>query len=120
MPLAPAPGDPQVSPLTIEIVARSGIGIETLGPYRAGPPPPLIEPRAGPLLGSALALWDFGNPLPPPGAQPPPPEGGDPHEAPRNDPAHNRQMIHFWRSGEVLGCGGSPCAPGARVGGEAP
>lgn len=109
--LAPAKGDPQVSVLTTEVVARSGVGVEVLEHYDTERTVPRVTPVPYPHTGSGLVLWAFGNPWPAPGAMPPVDDGvGDPHGKPRRDAAHNRQMVHFWETGEIIDvCGGAPC-----------
>lgn len=109
--LAPAKGDPQVSVLTTEVVARSGLGVEVLENYDVERTVPLTEPVPFPHTGSGLVLWSYGNPWPAPGAQPPVDDGmGDPHGKPRKDDEHNRQMVHFWETGEIIDvCNGAPC-----------
>lgn len=110
--LATAKGDWQVALLTAEIVARSGLGVELMEGYDDERTPALIEPVPYPHRGSALINWDYGNPWPPAGNQPPRDELGDPHGKPRRDPDYRRQMVHFFETGEIIDvCGGGPCPP---------
>ena len=65
-----------------------------------------------PVTGSGLVMYDFGNPWPPPGNKPPVDAVGDPHGKPRSLPEHNAQMLHFYRTGEIIDtCGGDGCTP---------
>jgi len=108
--LASAKGDWQVALLTNEIVARSGIGVALLPGY--GKDLALVTPSPFPHKGSGLVNYDFGNPWPAPGNQPPNDVIGDPHGSPRNLAEHNQQMVHFWRTGEIIDvCGGDGCTP---------
>ncbi|MEZ4474366.1 MAG: hypothetical protein R3F60_26990 [bacterium] len=110
--LAPAKGDFQVAPLTVEIVARSGLGVALLEHYDDERTVDLVQPVAYPHAGSGIVGWNFGNAWPPPGNTPPDGEdpAGDPHGKPRNDADHNRQMIRFFDTGEIVDvCGGGVC-----------
>ncbi len=98
--LAPAKGDHQVAPLTNEIVARTEIGIELMANYPREVD--LVEPEPFPHDGSGIVLYDFGNPWPAPGNRPPDDETSDPHGEPREAEWHNRQMVHFFRTGEII------------------
>jgi hypothetical protein len=110
--IAPAKGDHQVAAFTNEITARSDLGIVVMEHYDRERTPELIELQPYPRTGSAVVLWDFGNPWPAPGNHTPVDDRADPHEAPRRDPAHNRQLVHFWRTGQIIDvCGGSFCPP---------
>jgi hypothetical protein len=107
---APAKGDYQVSPLTIEIAGRSDIDIAVMENY--GRELALIDEEPYPYTGSGVVLYDFGNPWPEPGNHTP--DDGlddDPHGKPRRIDAHNDQMIHFFRNGgEIIDvCEGEPC-----------
>lgn len=108
---APAKGDYQVSVMTNEIAARSGIGIELMENY--GHDVDLVDAQSYPYTGSGVVLYDFGNPWPAPGNVPPLEDEvlGDPHGKPRRVDAHNEQMVHFFRNdGEIIDvCGGAPC-----------
>jgi len=108
--LASATGDYQVALLSNEITARSDVGVALMPDY--GKEVPLVEPTPYPHVGSALVNYSFGNPWPEPGAQPPEDEFGDPHSKPRKLEWHNQQMLHFFRTGEVIDvCGGDGCTP---------
>lgn len=109
--LAPAKGDPQVSPLTVEVATRSNVGVALMAPFDTERQVPLVEMTPFPHAGSGLVLWNYGNAWPAPGAQPPVEDpAGDPHSTPRNDPNHNRQMVHFWETGEIIDvCQGGIC-----------
>lgn len=108
--LASATADWQVALLTNEIVARSDVGVALLPGY--GKEVALVTPTPYPHLGSGLVNYSFGNPWPPPGNLPPSDELGDPHGKPRKVEAHNEQMFHFYRTGEIIDtCGGDGCNP---------
>jgi hypothetical protein len=127
-------GDHQTANVSVEVEARSlGAHLHTpaLSPGKVVPD---VEPYYGippipsyPFDGSALVVWDSGNP-PPPVANTPPrisptdPEWaqlsacpqsfqGDPHECPRRQPEARLQKSEFLRSdGAVVDvCGGGPC-----------
>ena len=107
----PAKGDYQVANVTNEIVGRSGFGIQVMKHY--GKTLFGVTEQDYPFKGSGIVLWDFGNPWAPPGNVPPPAtEAGDPHEKPRRSDAHTTQMVHFFRTGEIIDvCGGDGCTP---------
>lgn len=108
--LASATGDWQVALVTNEIVARSNVGISLLPGY--GRDVALVTPTPYPVVGSGLVNYSFGNPWPEPGNMPPYDDLGDPHGLPRNLAWHNAQMVHFWRTGEIIDvCGGDGCSP---------
>ncbi|MCA9539099.1 MAG: hypothetical protein KC620_09430 [Myxococcales bacterium] len=111
--LGPARGDYQVSPLTVEIAARSDIGIGLMENYDDERTPELIEQTPYPHRGSAAVLWHFGNPWPPPGNHPPvEDELGDPHGRPRREPAYIEMMTTFFETGEIIDtCNGGLCPP---------
>lgn len=106
----PAKGDYQVSVMTNEFAARSGIDIKLMEHY--GHDVDLVDAQAYPYTGSGVVLYDFGNPWPEPGNIPPDEDDlGDPHGKPRRIDAHNEQMVHFFRSGgEIIDvCADAPC-----------
>jgi len=106
--LGPAVGDYQVSVMSNEILARSELGIPLMQPW--GRELDLVDPVDYPHDGSGIVLWDFGNPWAPPGPVTHEDEIGDPHEWPRRTDAHNEQMMHFFRTGEIIDvCDGSSC-----------
>ncbi len=108
--IAPAKGDWQVAVLTNEIAARSGLGIKLLAHY--GKPVFDVAETAYPYAGSGIVLYDHGNPWPPPGNAPPHDSLGDPHGKPRKLAHHQKQMVHFFRTGEIIDvCGGDGCTP---------
>jgi hypothetical protein len=108
--LASATADWQVALLTNEIAARSDVGVALLPGY--GRDVSLVEPVTYPHKGSGLVNYSFGNPWPPPGNKPPFDDIGDPHGEPRKLAWHNAQMMHFFRTGEILDvCGGDGCTP---------
>lgn len=110
--LGPAKGDWQVAVVTLEILARSDLGIPLMASYDAERMPFGITQQPYPHTGSGVVLYDFGNPWPPPGNAPPMDEVGDPHGLPRRLQAHNDQMDHFLRTGEIIDtCGGDGCRP---------
>ncbi len=108
--LASATGDYQVALVSNEVATRSDVGVALMPDY--GKHVPLVEPTPYPHVGSALVNYSFGNPWPAPGAVPPKDELGDPHGKPRKLQWHNDQMMHFFRTGEVIDvCGGDGCTP---------
>ncbi len=128
-------GDHQVAPVTAEIAARSnGASIHT--PIVSGSKVlPEVDPYydipaipAYPFDGSAVVIWDSGNPAPPVGNEPPPeitnvdPEwtdltlcaqdhDSDPHECPRRSPDARMQKSEFLKTGGAIVdvCSGLPC-----------
>ena len=107
--LDPAKGDYQVANVTNEIAARSDVGIKIMKHY--GKTLFGITEQDYPYVGSGIVMWDFGNPWAP-DANVPPPEtpAGDPHEKPRRSDKHTEQMVHFFRTGEIIDvCGGNGC-----------
>jgi hypothetical protein len=108
--LGQAQGDWQVAPLTNEIAVRSDIGVALLPHY--GKEVALVKEVAYPHTGSGLVSYSFGNPWPPPGNVPPFDDVGDPHGKPRELAWYNQQMMHFFRTGEIIDvCGGDGCTP---------
>lgn len=105
-----AKGDWQVALLTIEIVARSGVGVDLLAHYDPERAPALTTPVPYPHTGSGVVNWHYGNPWPAVGNEPPEDEIGDPHGWPRREPDYRRQAIHFLETGEIIDvCEGAPC-----------
>jgi hypothetical protein len=102
--LAPAKGDVQVAVTSNEWLARSGIGIPVLTPYdKTRTSPTGVETATYPRTGSGVVLYDFGNPWPDESVNlPPTSEAPDPHDDPRNDAAHNSQLVHFLETGEII------------------
>ncbi|RIL02332.1 MAG: hypothetical protein DCC71_16560 [Proteobacteria bacterium] len=128
-------GDHQTANVTMEVAARS-MGAKLRTPaVLPGKPIPDVVPWYGidpiesfPYDGSALVIWDSGNP-PPPTTNTPPrfdPEDpiwddllpcplryeGDPHECPRRQPAARLQKSEFLQTGGAVvdTCGaGQPC-----------
>lgn len=102
--LAPAKGDVQVAVASNEWLARSGLGIPVMVPYDTERPAPSgAETATYPRTGSGIVLYDFGNPWPNPSQnQPPTSDAPDPHGLPRQHAPHNRQMIHFLETGEII------------------
>lgn len=126
--LAPAKGDHQVAVFTNEIPARSDIGIPLMTPYEhamnpmARLMPEFAATATYPHRGSAVVLWDLGNPWQAPGNRTISAEDQmrfpDPHGRLRSlHEWHTRQMIHFFR-GRPMGeapevidvCNGQACA----------
>ena len=128
-------GDHQVAPVTVEIAARSN-GASIHQPALLGTKVvPEVTPYYGipaipayPFDGSAVVIWDSGNPAPPIGNMQPPtigpadPEwpdlfacamdhGSDPHECPRRQPEARTQKSEFLKSGGMVVdvCTGTPC-----------
>ncbi len=112
---APSKGDVQVTNISMEIVARSGIGLATLANYDDEREIGLVEETPYPHTGSGVILWHYGPEWPAPAINLPPPDDGpvNVHEAPRFNAEHNRQMAHFFRNGgEIIDvCGGDLCQP---------
>lgn len=111
---APSRGDLQVSTVTMEVVARSNIGVATMENYDAERDIDLVDKTPYPHTGSAIVLYDFGFEWPEGGLNRPPSfnrDDVDAHNAPRRNTAHNEQMFHFFETGEVIDtCGGAPCS----------
>jgi len=128
-------GDHQVAPVTVEVAARSngmsihqpalspGKVVPEVTPYYAIPAIPSY-----PFDGSAMVIWDAGNPAPPTGNIPPPeitpsdPEwadlgpcaqghDSDPHSCPRSNPDARTQKSEFLKIGGMVVdvCGGAAC-----------
>ncbi len=110
--LGPARGDYQVAVVSNEILARSGLGVQLMAPYDGSRKVFGTTEQAYPYVGSGVVLWHFGNPWPPAGNQPPSDPPGDPHGKPRREAGNSRQMVHFFRTGEIIDvCAGLPCGP---------
>lgn len=63
----------------------------------------LVDEQSFPYKGSGVVLYDFGNPWPEPGNHPPEETPlGDPHGEPRYADWHNRQMVEFFRTGQIV------------------
>jgi hypothetical protein len=108
--LVSATADHQVALISNEITVRSDLGVVLLPDY--GKDVPLVDVTPYPHVGSGLVNYSFGNPWPAPGPIPPKDEVGDPHEKPRSLEWHNAQMLHFFRTGEIIDtCGGDGCNP---------
>jgi hypothetical protein len=112
-------GDHQVANVAADVEART-IGARIRQPALAPGRSPDVEPYWGirpvpflPWPGSAMVIWDSGNPAPPLANVPPtePAFGEDPHELPRRTPAAQLQKSEFLRTGGALvdTCGGTPC-----------
>jgi hypothetical protein len=107
-----AKGDHQVSPMTMEIVARSDVGLPLLEDYDATRVPFAAPVVPYPHVGSGMISFDFGNPWPDAGNRTPDTTIADPHGLPRRLPSQQRQMAHFYRTGEIIDiCGGDGCRP---------
>lgn len=117
-------GDHQVANVAADVEART-IGARILQPALAPGRSPDVVPFWGipavpalPWSGSAMVIWDSGNPAPPLGNLAPtePAFGSDPHENPRRTPAAQLQKSEFLKPGGTLidTCSGAPClAPGS-------
>lgn len=110
--LAPAKGDYEVAVFTNEIAARSGLGIALMANYDRDRQPWGLTPTAYPHRGSGVVLYDFGNPWPAYGNRPPMDMVGNSHGRPRQQTWHDRQLVTFLRTGEIVDvCGGDGCRP---------
>lgn len=114
--LAPALGDYQVSPLTNLMAANSNVDLAVMEGWGRDithmglqEQPYMVD--GAPYKGSAVVMWNLGNPWPAPGNLTPIDEGDDPHGTPRYFYTHQEQMIHFLESGgEVIDvCNGNGC-----------
>lgn len=129
-------GDHQVAPVTAEIAARTN-GMSIHAPVlKPGKVVPEVTPYfdipaipSYPFDGSAIVIWDSGNPPAPIGNVPPPtisaidPEwadlgpcpmgagGADPHSCPRNNASARVQKSEFLKTGGMVTdvCGGAAC-----------
>jgi hypothetical protein len=112
-------GDHQVANIATETMART-IGAAVHSPALAPGRSPDVTPLWGippvptdPYEGSALVVWDFGNPAPPTANVPPrePEFGEDPHGKGRGEPRLMRQASEFLRTDGAFvdTCGGGPC-----------
>lgn len=112
-------GDHQVANVAADVEART-IGARILQPALAPGRSPDVVPYWGipavpslPWSGSAMVIWDSGNPAPPLGNLAPtdPEYGEDPHENPRRTPAAQLQKSEFLKPGGTLidTCAGAPC-----------
>ena len=109
--MGPARGDYQVAVLSNE-VPRSGLDVATMAHYDDDRAVPLVKEQAYPHSGSGIVLWHFGNPWPAIGNHPPTDNDDDPHELPRRRDPHNDQMVHFFRTGQIIDvCNAMPCWP---------
>ncbi len=108
---APARGDYQVEVVTLEVAARSNVGLAVMENYDDEREVALVDETPYPHDGSGLVLWHFGNAWPEPGNLPPEEDAsGDPHESPHHMDAHTEQMVRFFRTGEITDvCAGEPC-----------
>lgn len=110
--LAPARGDYEVAVFTNEIAARSDFGVALMDHYDDQRTPFGITQAPYPRRGSGVVLYNFGNPWPAPGNVPPPDRNDNPHGLPRQREWHQRQMVTFFRTGEIIDvCGGDGCRP---------
>lgn len=111
--IAPARGDHQVAVFTNEIAARSDLGVAILEHYDTERTVQGVTEQPYPHKGSGVVLYTFGNPWPPEQVNKPPESDlPDPHELPRKQDHHNDQMVHFFRTGEIIDvCGGDGCTP---------
>jgi len=112
-------GDHQVANVATETMARTvGVSVHspTLAPGRSLDVTPLwgIPPiTTDPFAGSALVVWDYGNPAPPLFNVPPrePDFGEDPHGKGRGEPRLLQQASEFLRTDGAFvdTCAGGPC-----------
>lgn len=114
--LHPAFGDHQVANVATEIEARTiGASIHqpAIAPGRHTDVDPYFDIPAIPSYpfdGSAMVVWDSGEPAPPV-ENLPPRDGTDPHGDPRSDPAARVQKSEFLKTGGAVVdvCAGMPC-----------
>jgi hypothetical protein len=102
-------GDHQVTPLGAHIIART-VGAQNLAPVNRhvwG-----VPESAGPIMGSAMVEWDFGN-KPSPTTNVPPGDdyGPDPHDEVRKLPEAMDQTNAFFRTGMVTPFCSGACNP---------
>ena len=110
--LGPARGDWQVAPVSNEILARSDLGVPLMAHYDNTRQVFGTTEQSYPHVGSGVVLWHFGNPWPKLGNEPPNDPPGDPHGKPRREDGNSQQMVHFFRTGEIIDvCNGAPCGP---------
>jgi hypothetical protein len=112
-------GDHQVANIATETMARTAgvsVHVPALAPGRSFDVTPFwgIPPITGdPFHGSALVVWDYGNPAPPLFNVPPrePDFGEDPHGKGRNEPRVLQQASEFLRTNGAFvdTCAGGPC-----------
>jgi hypothetical protein len=110
-------GDHQVAPVSADVEART-IGAKLLRrPAEEPGRSAAREPHYGipafgtlPGRGSALVIWDSGEPVPPT-SNTPPKDGADPHEFPRRTPwARTMKSAFLSLDSQVIDtCGGAPC-----------
>src|SRR3954470_8066519 len=110
-------GDHQVAPVSADVEART-IGARLLrrpaeGPGRSADVTPhygISAFKALPATGSALVIWDSGEPVDPT-TNTAPQQGQDPHEFPRRTPAARTMKSAFLSldSKVIDTCGGAPC-----------
>ena len=93
------------------LIPRSGIGIPVMENFDSERTIYGTTPATFPRMGSGMVLYDFGNPWPADGNRYfDDMLDSDPHSYPRRLGAHNDQMVHFFRTGEIIDvCSGSPC-----------
>jgi hypothetical protein len=111
-------GDHQTTTIAPEVEART-IGARIYQPVLAPGRHTAVVPYLGipaidtfPFFGSALVVWDAGNPAPPDtNTFPfPPVFGSDPHGVPAANASAQHQRATFFRTGGVIDvCGGLPC-----------
>jgi hypothetical protein len=109
-------GDHQVANVATEVEARTiGAALRTpaMDPGRHSDVNPFygIPPIGSyPFDGSALVVWDSGQPTPP-ANNTPPRAGSDPHSHPRNSPIARAQKSEFLKIGGAVvdTCGAGPC-----------
>ncbi|MEZ4464883.1 MAG: hypothetical protein R3F43_10390 [bacterium] len=109
----PTRGDYLVPPISFEVATRTpALRIPVVGTWDTERTVDLATVAPYPHAGSGVVLYGLGNPWPAPGNHPPPEDPlGDPHEDLRHLDAHAEQMVHFFRTGEIIDvCRGSACA----------
>ena len=107
-------GDYQVSVLTNEVAARTWPAeLRMMAGYDRARTPFALEPTPYPHEGSAMVLFDFGNPWPEDRGNLPPDDGlGDPHPRIAEVEAAGPLLDTFLREGRIIDvCGGDGCAP---------
>ena len=109
----PSLGDHSVTPLSMEIVARTpGLGLD-LFQFAPDRDLDLVEMAPLPSTGSGLVFYSWPGQRRTEAWNRPAPRGEvDVHDEQRFLPAHQAQMLHFWETGEIIDtCTDGVCDP---------